>query len=65
VLGELSRQNKSDRSLDLSGRDGTTLVVAGKLGCLSGNSLKDVIHERVHNRHGLVGDSSVWVNLIN
>jgi hypothetical protein len=63
MLGELSRQDKTDGSLDLSGRDRTTLVVSSKLGCLSSDSLKDIVYERVHNRHGLVGDSGVWVNL--
>jgi len=63
VLGKLSREDKADSSLDLSGRDGASLVVSSKLGGFSSDSLKDIVDERVHDRHGLVGDTSVWVDL--
>ena len=42
VLGQFSRENESDRSLDLARRDGGLLVVSGKLGGLGGDTLKDV-----------------------
>jgi hypothetical protein len=29
-----------------------------------GNTLEDVIDEGVHDAHGLAGDSSVWVDLL-
>ena len=35
----------------------------GKTRSLTGDSLKDVIHKRVHDRHGFAGDSSVRVHL--
>ena len=63
VLGKLSRQDEPDSSLDLTGGHGGLLVVAGQLGCLSGNLLEDVVDEGVQDRHGLGADSSVRVHL--
>ncbi len=64
VLGQLSREEETDSSLDLSRGDGLTLVVAGKTTSLSGDTLKDIIDKRVHDSHGLVGDTSIGVNLL-
>ena len=33
-------------------------------GSFGGNALEDVVHERVQDSHGLVRDTSVWVNLL-
>ena len=40
------------------------LVVRRELGRLRGDSLEDVVDERVEDGHGLVGDSSVGVDLL-
>ena len=64
VLGQFSRQKETDSSLDFSAGDGGPTVVVGQTGSLSSNTLKNVIHERVHDRHGLAGDTSVRVNLL-
>lgn len=40
------------------------LVVTGQLCCLGGNLLKDVIDEAVQDGHGLGGDASVGVDLL-
>jgi hypothetical protein len=64
VLGQLTRQEKPDCSLDLSGGDGAAPVVVGQAGGLCGDALKDVIHEGVHDRHGLGADASVGVDLL-
>ena len=40
------------------------LVVSNELGGLSGNLLEDVVDERVHDAHGSLGDSSLWVDLL-
>ena len=64
MLGQFTRQEKSNRSLDLAGCDGRSLVVVGQAGGLGGNALEDVIHERVHDGHGLRRDTSVWVDLL-
>jgi len=64
VLGKLTRQHKSDRGLDLSRGKGGLLVVLGELSGLSGDSLEDVVDEGVHDGHTLLGDSSIWVDLL-
>jgi len=64
VLGQLSREEEPDGSLDLPGGDGGPLVVVGKAGGLSGDPLKDVIDKGVHDRHGLGADASVGVHLL-
>jgi hypothetical protein len=42
VLGQLTRQDETDRGLDLSRGDGGLLVVGSKLRGLSGNALEDI-----------------------
>ena len=50
--------------LDLPAGDGVLLVVVGQAGRLGGNPLKDVVHERVHDGHGLAGDACIRVDLL-
>lgn len=64
MLRQLSGEDQSTSRLDLSRRDSGSVVVDGQLGCLGGDSLKDVRDERVQDRHGLVGDTSVGVDLL-
>ena len=64
VLGQLSGEEETDSSLDFSGGDGGPLVVVGKTAGLSSNALKDVIDKGVHDAHGLGGDTSVGVHLL-
>jgi len=64
VLSQFSGQQQPDSGLNLPAGDGGTLVVVCKAGSLSCNAFKNVIHERVHDRHGLGGDTSVRVDLL-
>ena len=64
MLGELSWKEESDSSLDLSGGESVLLVISNELGGLDGNLLIDVVDEGVHDGHGSLGDTSVWVNLL-
>ena len=64
VLGQLSGQEKPDRCLDLPGGDGGPLVVVSQTGGLSSDPLEDVVDERVHDAHGLGGDTGVGVDLL-
>ena len=64
VLGELTREEEPDSSLDLAGGDGGPLVVVGESAGLGGNPLEQVVDERVHDGHGLGGDSGVRVDLL-
>ena len=53
VLGELTREEEPDSSLDLTRGDGGPLVVVSKSAGLSGDSFEQIIDERVHDAHGL------------
>ena len=64
VLGELTREEEPDSSLDLTRGDGGPLVVVSESAGLSGDSLEQIVDERVHDAHGLGGDSSVRVDLL-
>jgi hypothetical protein len=64
VLGEFSGEDKSDGSLDLPRGDGGPLVVVGKARGLGRDPLEDVVHEGVHDGHGLGGDAGVGVDLL-
>ena len=63
MLGQFTGKEKPDGGLDLPRGDGGPLVVVGETRGLGGDSLEDVIHERVHDRHGLGGDTGVGVDL--
>jgi len=51
VLGELSGEEESDRSLDLSGRQSLLLVVSDELDSFLSDTIEDIVDERVHNSH--------------
>ena len=64
MLGKFSREEEPDSSLDFTGGDGGPLVVVGQAGSLSSDSLKEIIDKGVHDAHGLGGDTSVGVDLL-
>ena len=64
MFGQLSRQEEPDSSLDLPRGDGGALVVVSELACLSSNTLEQVVDERVHDAHGLGGDTGIGVHLL-
>ena len=64
VLGELTREEESDSSLDLARGDGGPLVVVSESAGLSSDPLEQIVDERVHDAHGLGGDASVRVDLL-
>ena len=64
VLGELTREEEPDSGLDLAGGDGGPLVVVSQTAGLGGDPLEQVVDERVHDGHGLGGDSGVGVDLL-
>ena len=64
MFGQLSGQEEPDSGLDLPGGDGGPLVVVGELAGLSGDALEQVVDERVHDAHGLGGDTGVGVHLL-
>ena len=64
MLGQLAGQEQADGGLDLARGDGAFLVVVGETAGFGGDALEDVVHERVHDRHGLGGDAGVRVHLL-
>ena len=40
------------------------LIILDKLGCLGGDFLKNVVNEGVHDGHGSLGDTGLWVHLL-
>ena len=64
VLRKLTREKKSDGSLNFSGRKSLLLVVSDELDGLLSDSVKDIINERVHDTHGLLTDTSIRVDLL-
>ena len=64
MLGELTWKEESDSGLDLSGGESVLLVISNELGGLDGDLFVDVVDERVHDGHGSLGDTGVWVNLL-
>ena len=64
VLGKLTWEEESDGGLDLAGGESVLLVVSDESGTLSGDLLEDIVDEGVHDGHGSLGDSSLWVDLL-
>ena len=63
MFGQLSGQEEPDSGLDLPRSDGGALVVVSELASLSSNTLEQVVDERVHDAHGLGGNTGVRVHL--
>ena len=64
VLGQLAGEQQADGGLNLPGRDGGALVVVSQARGFTGDALKDVVDEGVHDAHGLGGDAGVGVDLL-
>ena len=64
MFGQFTGEEEPDGGLDLPGGDGGPLVVVGELAGLGGDPLEEVVDERVHDAHGLGGDTGVGVHLL-
>ena len=64
MLGELSWKDESDSRLDFSGGESVSLVVLDELGGFTGEFTEDIVDEGVHDGHGSLGDTGLWVNLL-
>ena len=64
VLGKLTRKHETDSRLDFPRAQSSLLVVSGQLSSLIGNALENVVNERVHDRHTLLGDTGIGVDLL-
>ena len=64
MLGKFSGEEEPHSSLDFPAGDGGFLVVVSKAGSFNSNPFENVIDEGVHDAHGLAGDTSVRVDLL-
>ena len=64
VLGQLSGEEEPDGGLDLPRGDGGSLVVVSQAGRFGGDTFEDIVDERVHDAHGLGGDTSIGMDLL-
>lgn len=64
VLGEFTRKDQTHSRLNFARGDGRTLVVGGEFGSFTGDTFKNVVDKRVHDGHGLVGDTGIGVDLL-
>ena len=64
MFGQFTREEEPDGSLDFPGGDGGPLIVVGQFGSLGSNTLEEIIDERVHDAHGLGGDTGIGVHLL-
>ena len=64
VFGQFSWKNKTDSSLDFATGKGGFLVVANQFAGFGRDLVEDVVDERVHDRHALLGDARVRVHLL-
>ena len=64
MLGQFTRQQQTDGSLDFSAGDGRAAVVVSQTGSLGSDALEDVIHEGVHDGHRLGADAGVGMHLL-
>ena len=64
VLGEFTRQQEADSRLYLATRNGGLLVVVSQARRFEGDTLEDVVDERVHDGHSLARDAGVGVDLL-
>ena len=64
VLGQFTGEEEPDGGLDLPGGDGGPLVIVGQTGSLGSDTFEDIVDKGVHDAHGLGGDTSVGVDLL-
>ncbi len=64
VLGELTGEDKADGRLNVAARQGGALVHLAELAGLSRNTLEGIADEVVHNRHTLLRDARLGMNLL-
>ena len=63
VLGKIAWENKADGGLDFAGAEGVAVVHVNEAGTFASNAFENISNKGVHNHHGLVRDTNVWVNL--
>ena len=64
VLGQFTRQEETNCSLDFARRDRFLLVLERETRSFGSDTLEDVVDEGVHDAHGLGRNSDIGVDLL-
>ena len=64
MLGEFTGKEELNGSLDFTRGQGSSLVISDELGGFQSDSFEDIVDERVHDVHGLLGDTGIGVDLL-
>lgn len=64
MLSELAGQEQPHGGLDLPRGDRRPLVVVSETRSFGGDAFEDVVHEGVHDRHGLARDTGIGMDLL-
>ena len=64
MLGEFSRQHETNSRLNLATAQSSLLTERRKTTGLSGNTIKDIVNEGVHDGHALLGDTRIGMDLL-
>ena len=64
MFGQLAGKQQTHGGLDLPGSDGGALVVVSETRRLTGDALENIVHEGVHDAHGLRRDAGIGVHLL-
>ena len=64
MLGKFTWEQKLNSSLDLAGRQGSLSVVSDELGGFKSDLIEDIVDEGVQDIHGLLGNTSIGVDLL-
>ena len=63
MLGELTWEDKSDGSLDLSGSEDSLVIISNETAGFSGDLLEGIVDQRVQDGDGSLADTDLGVNL--
>jgi hypothetical protein len=63
VLGKFTGKHQTNSGLDFTTGKSCLFVVGGELSSFSGNAIKDILDERVHDAHALFADTGIGMDL--
>ena len=64
VLGELTRKDEPDSSLDFPGGKRTLVAIADKIATFTSNAVEGIVNQVVQDSHRLLADTSLGVHLL-
>lgn len=64
VLSEFTGKEQFNTGLDFTRRQGSLLVISDELRGFQRDLFEDIVDERVHDVHGLLGDTGIGMDLL-